>query len=185
MATTDSMSRAFASTRNVLANVTPDQLDAPTPCQSWQVRQLINHFVMAPRWGVSALRTGVVDIEEEDFCAGDFRAAYEETARMAAEAFAEEGAMDKTAKLPFGEVPGSFLLLMVTTDQFAHGWDLARATGQPTDLDPSLAEEILAEAAIPDEFRGPDGAAPFGPARQAPEGATAADRLAALLGRSV
>jgi hypothetical protein len=44
---------------------------------------------------------------------------------------------------------------------------------------------LLARAAIPDQFRGEDGKAPFGPAREAPTGATAADRLAAHLGREV
>ena len=34
---------AFASTRAVLAVVEPDQLDAPTPRASWDVRALIDH----------------------------------------------------------------------------------------------------------------------------------------------
>ena len=72
-------------------------------------------------------------------------------------------------------------------EQFTHGWDLARATGQPTDLDPGLAAGLLSQArlAIPDAYRGPDGQALFGPAREAPAGAGPADQLAAFLGRAV
>jgi uncharacterized protein (TIGR03086 family) len=66
-----------------------------------------------------------------------------------------------------------------------HGWDVAKATGQSTDLDPELAAELLegARLAIPDAFRGPDTQAPFGPEQPVPANATNADKLAAFLGR--
>jgi uncharacterized protein (TIGR03086 family) len=182
---TGPLSRAFAAARSVLANVKPDQLDDSTPCASWKVRQLINHMVVAPRWGVGAMRSGQPGADDTDFSSGDYLAAYDESISSTLAAFEEEGALEKMVPLPFGEVPGAFLRTMITTDQFAHGWDLARATSQSTDLDPELAAELLAEAAIPDQFRGPDGQAPFGPAREAPAGAGAADKLAAHLGREV
>ena len=67
-------------------------------------------------------------------------------------------------RLPFGELPGSVYVNIATVDTFAHGWDLAKATGQSTDLDPELAAKLLAfsQVALPDAFRGPDGEAPFG-----------------------
>ena len=182
---TDSLSRAFASTRRVLAGIDAGRLDDPTPCRLWTVRQLINHTVTAPRAGVGALRTGDFHVPEEDFASGDFLAAYDATAEDALAAFEEPGAMDKTVTLPFADVPDAFLMTMITTDQFTHGWDLARATGQPTDLDPELAEQLLGQADIPDRFRGEEGKAPFGPRREAPAGATAADKVAAHLGREV
>lgn len=181
----DALLAAFQSTRAVLGNVGGQQLDLPTPCRSWNVGQLVNHVVAAPRAGVSALRGGEWRADDTEYCRGDFLAAYDDTAEQALAAFAEPGALERTARLPFAEVPGAFLRTMITTDQFTHGWDLARATGQPTDLDPALAAELLAGAAIPDEFRGPDGVAPFGPAQAAPAGATEADKLAAHLGRTV
>jgi hypothetical protein len=54
---------------------------------------------------------------------------------------------------------------MASADQFVHGWDLAKATGQSSDLDRELAGEFLAfyRQAIVDEYRGPDAVAPFGP----------------------
>lgn len=183
---TDALARAFASTRAVVAAVRPGELDRPTPCRSWTVRQLLNHMVAAPRVGVAALETGEFPSgEAEDVTAGDFLAAYDATVEQTTTAFARPGVFERTVALPFGEVPAAFLMTMITTDQFTHGWDLARATGQPTDLDPALAAELLAGAAIPDEFRGPDGVAPFGPAQAAPAGATEADKLAAHLGRTV
>lgn len=181
----DALLAAFQSTRAVLGNVGGQQLDLPTPCRSWNVGQLVNHVVAAPRAGVSALRGGEWRADDTEYCRGDFLAAYDDTAEQALAAFAEPGALERTARLPFAEVPGAFLRTMITTDQFTHGWDLARATAQATDLDPELAAALLAEVTIPDELRGEDGTAPFGPERPAPGGASAADRLAALLGRAV
>ena len=94
-------------------------------------------------------------------------ASYDAAVRAALDAFGAPGALERLITLPFGEFPGAFLLGILTQDQFVHGWDLARATGQPADLDPGLAAELLASArtVITDAFRGPDGAALFGPAR--------------------
>ena len=74
-----------------------------------------------------------------------------------------------------------------TTDIFIHGWDLAKATGQSTDLDPAMATALLEQckASISDKFRGADGVAPFGPIIEVPSSATTADQLAGFLGRQI
>ena len=99
---------------------------------------------------------------------------------MAAAAFEADGVLGRMIRLPFGEFPGAAVRSMAALDQFAHGWDLARAIGYPGDLDPELATELLASArlAITDGFRGPDGQAPFGPVAPAPAGAGPADQSA-------
>ncbi|HEY1828249.1 MAG TPA: hypothetical protein VGF87_09515, partial [Acidimicrobiales bacterium] len=76
---------------------------------------------------------------------------------------------------------------IATGDTFTHGWDLARAIGQPTDLDPALAAKILdtVRPMLPDAFRGADGEAPFGPAVEVSASAPAADQLAAFMGRQI
>ena len=43
--TTESLAKAFATTRTILSNVTPDQYGDSTPCVSWTVRDLVNHIV--------------------------------------------------------------------------------------------------------------------------------------------
>ena len=88
-------------------------------------------------------------------------------------------------KLPFADLPGAVFVNIACIDTFTHGWDLAKATGQSTDLDPELASQLLAiaQAFLSDALRGPDGSAPFGTRLEAPAGATAADELAAFLGR--
>jgi uncharacterized protein (TIGR03086 family) len=177
--------RALEGTRVVLGRVRPKDLDGPTPCASWDVRGLINHFVGTTRWWAATIAgDGVADL---DYAAGDYVAAYEESIRIAVTAFGADGAMDRTIQLPFGEFPGAVLLSLGTMEQFMPGWDLPRATGQSTDLDPGLAAGLLSQArlAIPDAYSGPDGLALFGAAREAPAMAGPADQLAAFLGRIV
>ncbi len=114
-------------------------------------------------------------------------AAYEEGIRIAVIAFGADGALAKTTRLPFGEFPGTVLRDLATMEQFTHDWDLARATGRPADLDPGPAAGLLSQArfAVADAYRGLDGQALFGPAREAPAGARPADQLAAFLSRVV
>jgi uncharacterized protein (TIGR03086 family) len=178
------LDRAFQSNLDVLAKVMPQDLDAPTPCVSWDVRALVNHFTGTARWW-AAMVTGADEPADEDYAAGDLVAAYQESIKIASTAFEADGVMEKTVRLPFGEFPGTVVLGMAALDQFTHGWDLANALGLPTDLDPALARELLNQArgTIPDAFRGPDGEAPFGPTLEAPAGAAPADQLAAFLGR--
>ena len=87
--------------------------------------------------------------------------------------------------MPFGGMPGSVCVWIAAGDIFTHGWDLAKATDQPTDLDPELAARLLLriERLLPDTLRGPEGHAPFGPRIAVADSAPAADRLAAFVGR--
>jgi uncharacterized protein (TIGR03086 family) len=181
-----SLHRALEGTLAVLTRVRAKDLEGPTPCASWDVRALVNHFVGSARWWAATI-AGDSGVADADFASEHFVAAYEESIRVAVAAFGADGALDRTIRLPFGEFPGTVLLSLATMEQFTHGWDLARATGQPTDLDPALAAELLSQArlAISDAYRGPDGQALFGPARKAPAGAGPADQLAAFLGRVV
>ena len=75
-----------------------------------------------------------------NFAAGDdCVAVFTAGAAQAVEAFSADGAMERIMHPPFGDLPGSVFVNIAAIDTFAHGWDLAKATGQPTDLDPALA----------------------------------------------
>ena len=77
------------------------------------------------------------------------------------------------------------LVQQLIIELLSHGWDLAKATGQGTDLAPDVAEDTLAvvRSWYRDQPRGPGNA--FGPEQPVAVGASAADRLAAYLGRVV
>lgn len=182
---TQPLEMAIAAARDALASVDASQLSASTPCASWDVSGLINHMVGGQAF-FSAGVAGTPPPAETDYAAGDFAAAFDEASSALISAFQAEGALEKMYTLPFGKMPGAAFMGLAATDTFQHAWDLAKATGQSTDINPQLATGLLAGAkmAISEGFRGPEGA-PFGGEQQAPEGASAADQLAAFLGRSV
>jgi len=182
---TNGLRRAFASTRAVLAVVRDDQLDAPTPCASWNVGALIRHVIDATRSARDAIDgiTGRVADADENHTVGDYLDIYDDGIRQTLAAF---GALRTDASLFGGRLPASALLVMSTQDQFIHGWDLARAVGHSTNLDPELADGLLAHARtwVLDSHRGPDGVGLFGPAVPTSSDHPA-DRLAAFLGREM
>jgi uncharacterized protein (TIGR03086 family) len=98
------------------------------------------------------------------------------------EAFRQPGVLERVVSVPFGSVPGAVALHLRITEVLVHGWDLARATGQPATFPENLAEQELAFS------RGklgdiPGDRHPFAPSQPVPAGAAAIDRLAACLGR--
>jgi uncharacterized protein (TIGR03086 family) len=179
------LERAIATTRGVLTSINKDQLGADTPCASWKVSDLVNHMVGGQFFFV-AMVAGVPPADGGDYSAGDFVAAFDEGSAKCVAAFKGDGVMDKILTLPFGQMPGSAFVGIAATDTFVHGWDLAKSTGQETDLSPELAAGLLAGAKqfISDAFRGPE-PKPFAAEQSAPAGASNADQLAAFLGRSV
>ena len=78
-------------------------------------------------------------------------------------------------------LPADVMGVVALDELVVHGWDLARATGQPFDCDPGSAEAIIGWlSAFPDEVR--DGEV-FGPTVTVPQDASSLDRAVALSGR--
>ncbi|MCB5907326.1 TIGR03086 family metal-binding protein [Streptomyces pinistramenti] len=165
------------------AAVRPADLELPTPCGGWRVRELLGHLVWENLMAASVADGTPRTDHAADHLGDDHATAFEESTRAALAAFTGSGMLHRT----FGPyaAPGAMLVQQVVVELLAHGWDLARAIGAPTGLAPEVAEETLAAA------RRIYGAAPrteggsFAPERPAPPGATAADRLAAYLGRDM
>jgi uncharacterized protein (TIGR03086 family) len=175
---------AAAQADRVVAAVRPDQLGHPTPCTDWRVRDVINHLVTG-----NLLFTAIVAGTERpdrsrDHLGDDPLAAFRASVSQLSEAFAKYDVLSGTYATPVGEGPGALLVQMRLSELVVHGWDIAKATGQPTDLDPELvAAARRGYEHAPVLPRG-DGK-PFRDARPEPTDATDADRLAAFLGRQV
>ena len=183
---TKPLEQAIASTRAVLAGVASEQMTADKPCAAWKVSDLINHVVGAQHFFTAGVTGASPAGSDTDFSAGDYMAAFDDASGSCIDAFRADGIMDKMVAMPFGEMPGSAVMGLAMTDTFTHGWDLAKATGQDTNLAPELAAGLLEQArmSIQPAFRSPEGSV-FGPEKEAPAGASNADQLAAFLGRTV
>jgi uncharacterized protein (TIGR03086 family) len=166
---------AFA---DVLAGVRPDQLDEATPCADWTVRAVIDHLV-GGNWRVAAQSEAPPD------CVEDLVAAHAASAAAAHATFSAPDGLTRTYDVRIGPIPGAFFISLRTTDAIVHAWDIAKATGRSTDLDPDVAAAMLEmsrqriTAALRGEGR------PFGDEQPCPEDRPVADQLAAFLGRRV
>jgi uncharacterized protein (TIGR03086 family) len=179
------LKQADAVFRDVLAGVTPEQMGLPTPSDEWDVRALINHVVLGNTWAAENLRTGEAPRPSGDQI-GDRgpMEAYAASADALLTAFAEPGALGRTVKMPFGEMPGAGLAMFRFSDLLTHAWDLAKATGQNTDLAPELCEVALAMSR--QYLDGRDRThMPFKDEVSVPADAPAADRFAAYLGKQI
>jgi len=166
----------------LISGVSPAQLGNPSPCTEWSVRDLINHMANG-NLRVVALVSGEPGPDRgEDVLGADPASAFRDSFRRLCTAFDAEGVLERIFPTPFGDGPGSQLVVIRVIELTVHSWDLAAATGKPRDLDPVLvafAESTLRARPIP------RGGGSFGVEQPGPQEATAADRLAAYAGRKV
>lgn len=154
----------------LVASVTADQLDDPTPCDQWAVRQLVAHIVEMP-----ARLTAMIHHEKVERLAvaqqyDDPLAAFRghATGLLAAVSASDE-------PVPEG---------LLAAELAVHAWDLASAIGRDSsELDAEIAQVGL--DFVTDALTGARRGNAFGPQRQAPDGANVYERLAAFTGRDV
>jgi uncharacterized protein (TIGR03086 family) len=180
--------RAVVSTAEIVKATPNDKLDAPTPCSEWDVRALLNH-VIGTLWLAEGLLADQAprfpmapgELPSADLAGDDPTATYAEASTAALAAAGAGDALTRTHVTPLGEMPGPALAGFTTLDILVHGWDLARATNQPSDLDGRLAAHVLgfAEQAITPETRAPR----IGSALPIADDAPVTHRLVAFLGR--
>jgi uncharacterized protein (TIGR03086 family) len=177
--------RALDETQPIVAGVAGDQMSEATPCEGWDVRALMNHLVAGNLWaaelGAGATIDEVGTRLDGDLLGDDPLEAYEASATLAAAIFEAPGALEKPCAVSYGPVPGSVYAGHRFIDVLIHGWDLATATGQDTNLDPELAEAayelLLAEA---DLVRA---SGMFGQDLAVPDDASLQTRMLAFIGR--
>ncbi len=184
--------RALASAGALVGRVRAEQMNAPTPCEGWDVRALLAHLVGGNR-RYAALAQGGTPLRRDhgpgtsrptpdEILVPDPTGAYRESAEELREAWRAPDRLDQLYDLPFGRLPGRSALAIHLLETVAHGWDLARATGQEPQFDPEVVQAAWSVARRSLSGDRPSGS-PFAPAVEPAEGATEIDRLAAFLGR--
>jgi uncharacterized protein (TIGR03086 family) len=173
---------AIAGVERILARIRADQWELPTPCDGVDVRGMVNHLVTGNLAFVTLVTGTEPPVHDADHLGDDPFFAFRASADLLAAALRRPGVEARTYELPFGPVPGSELAGIRITECLGHGWDLARATGQPPVFSDNVAARGLALARRQLRSRSPG---PFAPEQPVPDGAPAMDRLAAFLGRAV
>jgi len=150
------------------------RLEAPTPCDEWDVRTLLNHMLDTQRYFVSAARGEDAAPPSptppdllSDSPVDDFEQARAETLSV----FGASGVIDKTGPS----------LGIAFSDQLLHGWDLATATDQDATMPDGLPE--AAYGLIHGRFTEEQRKGVFKPEIAVPDDASAQDKLLAYTGR--
>jgi uncharacterized protein (TIGR03086 family) len=181
--TVDQLSRALSAVGDLIAGVREEQWSAPTPCTDWTVRELVNHLVGMNLVFASLLGDEAPPERGAERIGDDPLGAYRESGSLLTAAFDRPGVLGRIYQGPLGAATGADRLQIRLYDLLAHGWDLARATGQPGELPNDLAEQALAFARVQLATQPRRGR--FDPAQGISDDAPAIDRLAAFLGRRV
>ena len=183
----DLLARTLAQNDAIVGRVRREQATLPTPCRSWDVRTLVNHLVHdLQKFTVMAHGGSWEPGDEADVIGDDWAGAYRGAAGGLLAAWRRPGAPDRTVRLAFGEMPATWSLGQQVTDLAVHGWDVAKATGQPTDLDPEVGRFALewGRQNLRPQFRGDEASGrAFGPEVAVADDAPLYDRLAGWFGR--
>ncbi|RFU82416.1 TIGR03086 family protein [Streptomyces triticagri] len=172
---------------HLAAAVRDEQLTDPTPCEDFAVRNLLGHltglaaaFRDAGRKDLGPTTDTSPDTAKPDI-GPDWRAELAENLQELAEAWRAPEAWTGDTRAGGLDLPGAVAGQIAMDELILHGWDLARATGQPYAPDPAgleVAHALL--AASPD---GPEREGMFGPIVPVPADAPLLDRVVGLSGR--
>ena len=175
---------------DLVGRVGDDELGNPTPCPAYTLGDLVEHvgglalaFTAAANKDRSEHneRAGAGDASRLD---AGWRTRIPRDLANLAQAWRDPEAWAGMTRIAGSDSPAEVVGLVAADELVVHGWDVARATGQPYDPEPAVldvARSFLMMFASPDAPAGSDVA--FGPSRQVPDDAPLLDRVVALAGR--
>jgi uncharacterized protein (TIGR03086 family) len=179
--------RAFTERVHAVAD---DQWHAQTPDTEWDVADLVGHLIEEHRFAAPLLHgqnletaaeivRGSRTMPVDGGVGANLAEEWDEAAIESADAFAADGALDRTVTLSRGETPVRAYIAEMIFDLVVHGWDLQQATGFAGDLPAHVVEAVY------DEMHGQDlsGGSMFGDPVDVPADAPTLAKLVAMTGR--
>jgi len=173
--------------RTAVLAVAPPDWNLPTPCDQWNVTQVLQHAAGDQLAYVAAITGGAGPSENPFTPSGRLDdtplAVVDQALRASADAWSTVGddATGVPTPLPQGSLPGWLAAGACALDAAVHAWDIAVATGQNPALTPALARPLMAVATQIVEPLRPYGA--YAPALEARDGDGDAALLLRYLGR--
>ena len=170
---------------NKMSAVTDAQHSSSTPCSDWDVQSLINHALAVQVFANDVLSGSKVDASTMSNVShplpSEGAAAALKVITDTTLATLKSIDMAAVVETPFGAMPGGQFIMVPITDMIVHTWDLAKATGQTTNLDAGLCElgfNVLGQVAEGGRKMGA-----FADEVSVPETASFQDRMLGLSGR--
>lgn len=163
------------------AQVPEDRFGDPTPCPGWSVATMLAHFLtLTDAFTDGARKKARTDQPEPTAeLPPDWEALLRSRLDGLVDAWRDPAAWAGEATVGGATLPADLTAAVVTDELVVHGWDLARATGQPFSADAALVRAALTFA---EKFSGMEGG-PFGPPVPVPPDASDLDKLLGYAGR--
>jgi uncharacterized protein (TIGR03086 family) len=176
---------------DLVSRVRDDELSGPTPCPAYTLGDLIEHvgglalaFRAAAEKDIASPYVNGTPSGDASRLQADWRERISADLAALARAWAKPDAWTGMTRIAQQDAPAEMVGVTVADELVVHGWDVARATGQPYSAEPELlgaAQTFLGFFASPDAPAGPE--VPFGPSRPVADDSAPLDRVLALAGR--
>lgn len=171
--------------------VREDQWGASTPDREWTVADLVGHLVEEHRWAGPLLHgldlesagkvvAGSRKLPVDGGVGANLAEEWDEASVESADAFASDGALDRTVTLSRGETPVRQYIDEMIFDLVVHAWDLGTAIGYDRPLPDDVVEAVYAQAK---QYGDLSASGMFDPPVDVPDDAPTVDKLVALTGR--
>ena len=167
----------------VVEAVPDDALDRPTPCEGYRVGDLLDHvggFALAFRAAAVKQPLDGGPAGDAAHLGDDWRARIPRDLVALAEAWQDADAWTGMTAAGGVDLPGEVAGAVALDELVIHGWDLAKATGQPPGYDGPGLEAVLGMVL---HFRGSGIDGIFGEEVPVPEDAPLFDRILGIAGR--
>jgi uncharacterized protein (TIGR03086 family) len=172
-------------TGELIAGVDEGNRDRPSPCAEFDAKGMVDHLIGWLQMFEASSHGRRFEGDASAYRAGDDPAGeYRALASSLVEGWRKDGFDREVPMLGEKPSPATMVFNMTVMEEITHGWDLARATGQPIPYTEEEASEALgrAQQTLPPQYRG-EGMA-FGDIVEVSDDAPAIDRLAGFMGRS-
>ena len=174
----------------LVANVPDGPLDGPTPCPEYRLGDLLDHVrTLAVAFAAAAGKDtgGIGDRRPRGDArqlGDDWRDGIPHSLGALAEAWRDPAAWTGDTRVGGVDLPGEVAGVVALDELVLHGWDLARATGQPFDVDPAslaVVHGFVADFATPERSEQRGGL--FGPVVEVADEEPLLDQVLGLSGR--
>lgn len=174
---------------DLVVRIPDEMLDAPTPCEDFTLGHLLEHVDNAARTFRSAARKSGSDAlagapGDGSQLGDDWRTRIPRDLAALVVAWRDPDAWEGMTQAAGVDLPGERAGRIALDELVLHGWDVAKATGQPYEPEQSSLEavhEFIVELNQPANKEMRDNL--FGPVVSVPDDASLLDRTLALTGR--
>lgn len=183
-ATADLYRQALSRVDDIVLGLGDDDWAKPSPCRGWSAEDVLYHVAEGAQQAAGLLDEAGATADVSTTADGrSTRRVWSDTHLRVSQALGQAD-LGRVVESRGRALPLEEALALPTMDAAVHSWDLAASVGADRELPAGLLAFLKErfEAMPEDQWRRPGF---FGPAVQAPAGATATDRLMAWLGRTV